>query len=170
LTRTLANARAEISNLPAGLPVGAIAPGFALPSVGGGTVTLEDLRARGRPVALIFVSPDCGPCEALFPEVIRWQATIATDITLALVSSGTAEQNRAAIRNSEIEVLLQEEFEVAESYRLNATPTSVVVSPEGRVASAPVSSHAIENLIRLTLRKHPMRSSPSAASPARPLA
>ena len=154
LRSDLKNAQAEIASLPAGLPVGALAPGFALPSVQGETVTLEALRARGRPVVLVFVEPGCGPCGPLFPKLARWQAAMSSDLTVGLVSSGTPEENRLAVQDGGAEVLLQEDFEVATAYRIRATPATVIVTPQGRIAGAPAfGSPAIESLLRLTLRR-----------------
>jgi len=167
LTLRLTNARIDLNARPPGLPVGSLAPDFSLASTTGGEVSLRQLRARGRPVGLIFVSPDCGPCSELFPEVIRWQRTLAGGITLAFVSTGSPEDNRKAVGNDATEVLLQEDFEVGTSYRVAATPTAVVVGADGRIASPPASGAAIESLIRLTLRQRAGdngRSSPVSAA------
>jgi Methylamine utilisation protein MauE len=50
------------------------APTFALPTLSGAPITLEALRALGKPVVLIFSDPGCGPCTALLPEVGRLSA------------------------------------------------------------------------------------------------
>jgi hypothetical protein len=62
------------------------------------------------------------------------------------------------VRDRTAEVLLQEDSEVMEAYRVDATPTTVLVSAEGRIASAPApGSFASESLIRLALRqRHPV--------------
>jgi Thioredoxin-like len=117
-------------------------------------------------VVLVFVTPDCGPCSELFPQVARWQSTMADDMTLALVSTGGADENREATGNGNTEVLLQDEYEVTTAYRVTATPTAVVVNPDGRIASTPAAGAAIEPLIRLTLRRNQNRPSPGALSAA----
>jgi peroxiredoxin len=165
LTRRLTNARIDLDARPPGLPVGSLAPDFSLATTTGREISLAQLRAPGRPVGLIFVSPDCGPCSELFPEVTRWQRTLSGGITLALVSTGDAEDNRKAV-NDATEVLLQDDFEVANSYRVTATPTAVVVGPDGRIVSPPASGASIEALVRLTLRKHSGRPPSPAPAPA----
>jgi thiol-disulfide isomerase/thioredoxin len=75
--------------VPPGLPVRPPAPGFSLSDTKSEDTTLETLLARGRPVALVFVSPGCGPCSQLFPDLSRWQTTLAERITIALISAGT---------------------------------------------------------------------------------
>lgn len=156
LTRERDDLRAQLRALPPGLPVGASAPHFSLRSTRGEVVTLEALCARGRPVALVFVSPSCGSCESLFASAGRWQGTLAGDLTVAIVSDGGSEENIAIVRDSSAEVLLQgEDWAVTEAYRVRATPSLVIVSPERRIASAIVSANpAIEALIRLTVRQH----------------
>ena len=56
-----------------GLPVGSAAPDFSLSGLHGETLTLEALRSSGKPVMVLFTDPDCGPCNAMLPDVGRWQ-------------------------------------------------------------------------------------------------
>jgi thiol-disulfide isomerase/thioredoxin len=171
LRRALDETRAELGALPPGLPVGAVAPGFSLPSVRGETITLEALRGRGRPIALVFVAPGCGPCEKLFSDLGRWQATVADHLTVAIISTGGRAENLAAAQSSGADVLLQRNSEVMRAYRVGGTPATVVVSAEGRVACAPASgSITSESLIRLTLRRHGMSAAPNSPAPPQPVA
>jgi thiol-disulfide isomerase/thioredoxin len=62
-----------------GLPVGTLAPTFALSTLRGEAITLGDLRALGKPIVLVFSDPGCGPCNALLPEVGRWQQEHASN-------------------------------------------------------------------------------------------
>ncbi len=150
----LARERDTTALLPPGLPLGATAPDFALPDVSGETVSLDALLGHGRPVALLFVSPSCGPCATLLPDLGRWQASLANRLTMALVSSGSVEDNRRIAEEHELgNVLLQEDSEVLEAYRVRSTPAAVMLTPDGRIASvAGEGPHAVEPLIRLTLR------------------
>src|SRR5581483_8835021 len=101
-----------------GLPIGSVAPGFALTGLFGETLTLDALRAPGKPVLLGFVDPGCGPCTALLPDLARWQKELAGTVTLALLSRGTPEENRAKIGSLGLtQMLLQQEREVAEAYQ-----------------------------------------------------
>jgi peroxiredoxin/uncharacterized membrane protein YphA (DoxX/SURF4 family) len=118
-----------------GLPVGVPAPDFALPGLYGEILTLESLYAAGKPVLLVFTDPDCGPCNALLPDLGRWQRAEA--LTVAIVGEGTAEANRAkATKQGLNRVLLQRDREVAEAYEANGTPAAVVVLPDGTIGSA----------------------------------
>jgi methylamine dehydrogenase accessory protein MauD len=136
-----------------GLPVGAEAPTFNLQGLYGETLTLEALRAPGRPVLLLFTDPNCGPCTAMLPEIGRWQQEYAEKLTISLISRGTPEENRT--RSSEhglVNVLLQEDWEVGEAYQAYGTPSAVIVGPDGEVGS-PVAggSVAIESLVARTV-------------------
>jgi uncharacterized membrane protein YphA (DoxX/SURF4 family)/thiol-disulfide isomerase/thioredoxin len=153
----LAAARAEIAAVPPGLPVGAQAPHFALTDLHGETRTLASLCERGRPVVLAFLSPSCGPCLRVFREIGRWQATLPDRLTVVPVSSGSVAENLPIAGEHAIgEMLLQEEFEVADAFRLRRAPSALVVAADGTIASPPVEgSFPVEQLIRLTLRRLP---------------
>ena len=121
----------------AGLPVGAPAPAFALQDLQGEEVALDHLRARGKPVLLLFTDPGCGPCAEMLPEVGRWQRDYAEKLTISLVGRGNVEENSAEVSEHGVEnVLLQEDWEVADAYQVEATPSAVVVSPEGTIGSS----------------------------------
>lgn len=138
------------SSVPeAGLPIGTIAPTFSLVSLDGGSVTLEQLRQAGRPVALIFTDPECGPCTALMPEIGRWQHEHANAVTLALLSRGTVEANAAKAREHGLtNVLVQRDWEISEAYESLATPSAVLIRPNGTIGSrAALGAEAIRALI-----------------------
>jgi peroxiredoxin len=118
-----------------GLPIGSVAPGFSLPGLYGETLTLDALRANEKPVLLVFADPSSGPCHALLPDVGRWQREEA--LTVAIVSEGSAEANRAmAAKQTLTRVLLQRDREVAAAYGANSTPAAVIVRPDGTIDSA----------------------------------
>src|SRR5215213_1038818 len=125
-----------------GLPVGSPAPDFGLSGLHGESLTFEALRSSGKPVMALFTEPGCGPCNALLPEVRRWQEEHAQKLTLALISRGEVGENKTktsehGLRN----VLLQEDWEVSDAYEVVGTPSAVLISPDGKVAS-PVAGGA----------------------------
>lgn len=148
-------AQAEVDALPPGLPVGARAPTFDLPTLEGEALTLASLTAGRRPVVLLFMSPDCPGCQLLLADLGRWQASLADRLTLAVLSFGSAEENRATFDEHGVgTVMLQEGAEMMSDYRVRATPSAVVVAPDGTIASAPAEgAPTIETLVRLTLRR-----------------
>ena len=119
-----------------GLPISVPAPSFQLQGVHGETLTLEALRAANTPVLLTFVDPQCGPCNALLPDLGRWQTEHSSKLTIALVSRGTPDENRMKSSEHGIRtVLLQRDREVAEAYLVTGTPSATLVSPDGRIGS-----------------------------------
>jgi peroxiredoxin len=125
-----------------GLPLGAEAPSFSLSGLYGETLTLDALRAPGKPVMLLFSDPNCGPCNALLPEIGRWQQEHAQKLTILLVSRGTPEENRTKSQEHGLtQVLLQKDWEVSEAYEARGTPSAVFVRPDGTIGS-PVAAGA----------------------------
>jgi peroxiredoxin len=129
-------------NQAEGLPVGSAAPQFSLSGLHGETLTLEALRSSGKTVMMLFTEPGCGPCNAMLPDVGRWQEEHAQKLTLALVSRGEVEENKTkASEHGLSNVILQKDWEVSESYEVRGTPSAVLISPDGKIAS-PVAGGA----------------------------
>jgi peroxiredoxin/uncharacterized membrane protein YphA (DoxX/SURF4 family) len=119
-----------------GLAVGTPAPPFELSTLDGETTKLESLRARGKPLLLLFTDPGCGPCTALLPEIAQWQRDHATKMNVALISRGTVEANRAKVTEPGVtDVLLQKDREVAQAYQAHGTPSAVIVWQDGTIGS-----------------------------------
>jgi peroxiredoxin/uncharacterized membrane protein YphA (DoxX/SURF4 family) len=141
----------------AGLPVGSVAPGFRLRNLRGEEVTLDDLRAAGEPVLLLFTSPDCGPCTDLLPDIRRWHEEHSEQLTISVISHLSAEENRAKVAEHGLEgsVLLQEDWEVAEPYGAEATPSAVLVRPDGTIGSPLAEGpDAVEDLVAHAVGGH----------------
>jgi thiol-disulfide isomerase/thioredoxin/uncharacterized membrane protein YphA (DoxX/SURF4 family) len=119
-----------------GLPIGSPAPSFRLQRLDGKTTSLEDLVSHGKPVILFFTNPNCGPCQALLPEVGRWQREHDTRLAIVLVSEGSAAENRAKTAKLGVApILLQQKREVAEIYQAWGTPAAVLIWPDGTIGS-----------------------------------
>ena len=120
----------------AGLPVGTPAPVFDLLDLEGEEVTLDSLRSPGRPVLLLFTEPGCDYCTELLPEVGRWQDELADELTIALISCDDPKENRAMSNEHGLSrVLLEDDWEVSEVYRVTGTPSAVLVEPDGTIGS-----------------------------------
>jgi methylamine dehydrogenase accessory protein MauD len=151
-----------------GLPVGTQAPEFALSGIHGETLTLAALRAEGKPVMLLFTDPGCGPCNALMPEVGRWQRERKNDLNVVVLSRKSAEENRKkAAQHQLTRVLLQNDAEVAEAYRYQGTPSAVLVSPDGKIASNLVAG--AEGIRTLVADDVPVGTASSQPSPPQPV-
>ena len=138
-----------------GLRVGTIAPEFALTDLRGETITLESLRARGRPVVLEFVDPGCSPCKRLLPAVSRWQPALAERVTVVVVTAGTPEHQRSMSEEYGLsELLLDESEEIFRAYNLRGRPAAIAVGVDGTVASAPAAGlHQPEVVVREMIRR-----------------
>ena len=124
-----ASAAAPASAKP-GLPVGTPAPTFTLPGLYGEKLTLEALHANGVPVLLVFMNTGCGACKTLLPDIARWQREHAKALTVAMIGRGSADANRArATKHGLTRLLLQQDREVAEAYKANATPIGRARAP-----------------------------------------
>ena len=133
-----------------GLPVGAQAPSFTLEGLYGETLTLDSLRSSGKPVMLLFTDPGCGPCNAMLPEIGRWQEEHQEKLSIALISRGTPDENKAKMSEHGLtKVLLQKDWEVSEAYEVRGTPSALVVRPDGTIGSPVVGgAEAIGDLVR----------------------
>ena len=124
------------SGRTAGLPVGTPAPAFDLLDLDGERASLDSLRGPGRPVLLFFTDPECDYCAEVLPEVGRWQEELADEFTIAVISCDDPEENREMRDEYGLEcVLLEEDLEVSEAYRVTGTPTAVLVTPGGAIGS-----------------------------------
>jgi uncharacterized membrane protein YphA (DoxX/SURF4 family) len=161
LEQSLRAAQISISRVPAGLALGSKTPFFALPTADDELVSINDLCDRGKPVALIFMEPGCGPCGRLFPDLLSWKPALDERLTIAVVARrpDTEFEIDMSAKNEEgvsVITLLQDENEVAQMFRLRSSPSALIVNQDGRIASHLAEGPpAIEALIRVTLQKGP---------------
>ena len=119
-----------------GLPVGTAAPEFELPGMDGEKRTLASLRKSGRDVLLVFSSPYCPTCQTLASSLVRWRRELERSLNM-VVSRGTRQENLEKLKEIEnLDVLLQPDFAVAESYDCSATPAAVLIGAGGLIKSA----------------------------------
>jgi peroxiredoxin len=129
--RSLAESRLEREGIPAGTP----APTFELPDVHGRKVSLNDYR--GRRVLLVFSDPDCGPCDALMPELAEfYRRQLHEASTVILVSRGELAVNRRknAEHGIEFPVVIQPGWRVSKHYGIFSTPVAFLVDEQGVIA------------------------------------
>lgn len=144
----LVGRRAATSASQEGLPVGTDAPAFSLAALDGERVTLATLRARGKPVLLVFADVHCGPCVALAPEIARWQQEHAGMLTVAVIERGHVPSSPRADEHGRVDVLVPENDDVASVYRAEGTPVAVLVDADARIASQPApGAAAIRRLV-----------------------
>lgn len=132
------------------LPIGSIAPNFELPDLSGKIVTFENLLAKRKPLLFFFVSPTCGPCQALLPEIEEWQSELKDKVEFVFVSSGKASENAEKFGGTSFKnILLQEDKEVSALFYAKWTPTAVFINADGIVAShLSVGDEGIRDLVK----------------------
>jgi thiol-disulfide isomerase/thioredoxin len=119
-----------------GLPVGSAAPAFALPDLDGAAIASATLIGHGTAILLLFMEQGCGPCRALLPEVVGWQAEHRGRLQIVVVTSGEQGANRTYAGFHGLDrVLFQEDREVARAFEVSATPSAVLIDIDGRIAS-----------------------------------
>jgi len=126
----------EETEASAGLPVGTKAPAFSGSGLTKEMISLDGLRAPGKPLVLIFTNPTCTPCAALMPEVARWQRDYADKLTIAVLSHGSRQANSVQIAEHRIaRVVLQRNTEIDDLYQVRGTPGAVLIRPDGTIGS-----------------------------------
>jgi peroxiredoxin len=113
-----------------GLKAGAIAPDFRLPRLGGGELTLNELR--GRRVLLVFSDPECVPCEELAPRLEELHLR-RRDLQVVVVSRREIDANRAkaAKLGLSFPIVLQRQWEISREYGMFATPIGYLIDEQG---------------------------------------
>jgi peroxiredoxin len=119
-----------------GLERGTEAPDFRLTRLGGGELSLTEFR--GRPLLLVFSDPECGPCNALAPQLER--RSRAGDVQVLMVSRGDERTNEVKRREHRLSfpIVLQRQWEISKLYAMFATPIAYLIDARGVVA-APVA-------------------------------
>jgi thiol-disulfide isomerase/thioredoxin len=151
LKRELATALATRAR--PGLAPGTPAPEFAASAIRGSAGSLTELRRTGRATILVFLSTNCGPCMEMLGTLAGWQESLARAVTLAPIFSGERDHIARLVEENHLHsALAQVDNEVFDLYELRATPSAVLVDPDGAIASLPAEGvPAIEALIRVAI-------------------
>ncbi|SPM31927.1 MauE/DoxX family redox-associated membrane protein [Mycobacterium terramassiliense] len=105
------------------------AAALELPDRAGRVWTLDELQHNRRPLVLVFSQPGCGACDALLPEVARWQDDLSGHVTVALINGGPA-GHRVPLE------LVDESRASFAAYGITATPSAVLIDGGRRVDAA----------------------------------
>jgi peroxiredoxin len=128
--RSLEGSKIQRDGLAAGTP----APGFTLPRLEGGELSLAEFR--GQTVLLVFSDPKCGPCMVLAPQLEQAHRRSA-EVQVLMVSRGEIEANREKVAEFGLSfpVALQKQWEVSRDYATFATPVAYLIDAAGVLAS-----------------------------------
>ncbi|HYP50259.1 MAG TPA: MauE/DoxX family redox-associated membrane protein [Pyrinomonadaceae bacterium] len=114
-----------------GSKLGEPAPEFALQNLDGKQVKLEDFR--GKKTLLLFWGPGCGFCQAMLPDLQKWERQNDRTAELLVVSRGEVETNRK--QNLKSPILLEKAMEIQNLFGANGTPNGIIIDEEGKIAS-----------------------------------
>jgi peroxiredoxin len=118
-----------------GLEAGAKAPQFALPDLEGTKRSLANFLDKR--VLLVFSDPNCGPCDALGPELERLHRQhLNGNLRVVMISRGDLEANRrkAETHGYSFPMLLQKRWEISKEYAMFATPIAYLIDCDGVIA------------------------------------
>ena len=134
----------EVGQVP-----GTLAPAFQAETTDGLAVSLNDLLAPGLPVFLVFMSSTCQQCRTLVPKVARWQRAHVDQLTIATVSGGGLEAIVLEAEEYGLDcVLADRDLAISEAYHVSGTPSAVLISADGTIASYVASGRDwIEHLL-----------------------
>jgi peroxiredoxin len=143
-----------------GAQIGAPAPDFALPLLDGRTLGLHDLH--GKTVVLNFWASWCKPCKEELPALQRLAATAGDDI--AVVGVGLRNDKdadaRAFITQAGVTFPIGRDSgapaagprgPIETAYGVIAAPTTIVIAPDGTIATialGPQTEEQLRDLIR----------------------
>ncbi len=122
--------------------IGKKAPDFQLPAASDGVPTkLSSLLAADKVNVLVFWSVDCPHCKKSLPELSRWVAKNGADVNVISVARVTNDalknQTKEFVRVNGLAfpTFLDQDFRAAQQYYVTATPTVLVLRPDGTVHS-----------------------------------
>lgn len=122
-----------------GPPAGQAAPAFLAETLQGATVTLATYA--GRELAMLFISPRCGPCREMLPYYLSLGSRAArAGVDLVLVSSANAAETQAFVDefNIRLPVLVAplDDHPLIKDYNIPGTPFYCLIDAQGIVQSS----------------------------------
>jgi peroxiredoxin len=114
----------------AGIDPGQRMRDFALPLLGGGSMTLSEWS--GRRLVIAFIHPECKPSRAFLSKLPPQKPN--ADPVLLLVSSGDLLKNQQMVAEHNIvcPVVLQADHELSLLYQVGGTPAGYLIDTNGR--------------------------------------
>jgi peroxiredoxin len=150
--------------------IGKKAPDFQLPAAKDGVPRrLSSLLASDKVNVLVFWSVDCGHCKQSIPKINEWVSKKGSDVNVISVARVTNDtlrtQTKEFVRLNGLSfpTLLDQDFQTANRYQVTATPTVLVIRPDGTVHSQMSAAESNFDRFFETQRKEIFKS-PSARS------
>lgn len=124
------------------LAVGSPAPDFEIPDVKGEIVKLSNLK--GKMIVLMFWASNCPHCKAILPEINNLSVQYSSKAEFIGISVDEDEVSwRQAVSENQLPFINVAELqgwdgEIIQDYYVYATPTFLVIGPDGLIAAKPV--------------------------------
>ena len=118
-----------------GLKPGTQAPSFRLPDLDGAIVSLDDFS--GRQLLLVFTDAQCGPCDALLPELVALDREHRGNrVNVIVVGRGDLDENRRKVAQYGVDfpVVVQRHWELSRKFGIFATPVAFLIDERGVIA------------------------------------
>lgn len=125
-------ARAETSLGP-----GSIAPHFHLPRSAGGSVALDSLLARGRPVLIVFSQAGCRHCQLVAALVVDQARCLDRHTLVWITSVDDRGSDAARLRQAGVTIAIDAGNRISARYQCRSRPAAVLVGLDGRLVEAP---------------------------------
>jgi peroxiredoxin len=128
------------------LEAGGHAPGFRLPRLDGGEISLAEIAAQG-PALLAFFKISCPVCQLTFPFLERIHQT--GTLPVYGISQNDAADTRAFAQRyrTTLPMLLDTEdsgFAVSNAYGISSVPTTFLIERDGSIAQVVLGWHKQE--------------------------
>jgi cytochrome c biogenesis protein CcmG, thiol:disulfide interchange protein DsbE len=150
LSRT-STPNASAQELPAAQK-GFLAPDFALKTLDGKAIRLSDLRGKG--VILNIWASWCGPCQEEMPALQKAYAAYQEKGLVVLAVNETVMDDRQAAalfvaqHQLTFPILLDEDGQVGQSFRVQALPSSYFIGPDGIIQDVIIGGPITEAIFR----------------------
>lgn len=127
-----------------------IAPDFELESLDGSTVKLSELRDKN--VILNFWATWCSYCVIEMPDLQKLQEAHTDDLVVLTVNVGESKevvQKFMEENNLNLNVVLDEEMSVANTYGIRSFPTTIAINKNGEAINGFVGMLTYEQMEQL---------------------
>lgn len=129
-----------------GLTEGVLAPSFALTSLNGEEVKLEDYR--GKKVLLNFWATWCPPCKAEMPAMEKLYKKYSGEFEILSVNLDPENDVAGFAKKNDLSfpILLDEKQEVQSQYSVISIPTTYMIDEKGIIVNKQIGSMTYEQL------------------------